>query len=638
MSGIAGIYRFDDAPVELEQLRAMTAGMRHRGPDAEGHWAEGGIGLGQCALHTTPESLHEDQPIRRGDYILVSDARLDHREDLLGALGLRSTEDHILTDADLILAAFEKWGDDCVHHLRGDFTFAIWNRRTRRLFCARDHFGVRPFYYHRSARFFAFASDIGALLALEEVPRSIDESRIADYLIGELEGVDGVCTFYQGLLRMPPAHRVELLDRSVRVERYWSVTAPSELQLGGDAEYQEAFLEFFTRSVRSRLRGIGPPASMLSGGLDSSSVVGVARELVQEAPLKTFSAITRRDDCLESRCATAVIAQGLVEAHTVLPEQLRAYSSAWETVESVCRSPFDFNIAHVPLTMYAAAKDAGCKYLLDGVPGDLLLDLGSNYLTLLFSSLALSDVYREARGARAFYGAEVDPPLGALVRHGLRAVPLLRSIKRLALGRAGVRQAVRNAPIEPSFGRSSGVSKRLLGMRAEGALINEPISKSQARQLRQPWLTAGVERYGRVAAALSIEPRHPFLDLHLVEFCLSLPWQQKMQGGRTKGILRQAMQGRLPEEVIWRRTRTHVGPCFSRAWVELRARRMGRVAAGQSEVSRYLRCRALREALASLQRGDPAEQEIWRLIQGLALDAWWKGSSSDLDAIGCARP
>ena len=144
MSGIVGIYYVDGRPVERGTVQGMVSAMAHRGPDGLTTWHEGAVGLGHAMLHTTPESLHEAQPLvhRRGDLVLTADARIDNRADLIRALRPPRPDDRPITDAELILAAYEQWGAECPKHLLGAFAFAIWDAREQRLFCTRDHFGV----------------------------------------------------------------------------------------------------------------------------------------------------------------------------------------------------------------------------------------------------------------------------------------------------------------------------------------------------------------------------------------------------------------------------------------------------------------------------------------------------------------
>ncbi|HZU76753.1 MAG TPA: asparagine synthetase B, partial [Dehalococcoidia bacterium] len=220
MSALAGIVRLDGQPAAPTDLAAMMQALDHRGPDGRGVWHEGATGLGHQLLRATPEPVPETLPLsaRSGRCVITADARLDNRDELIAALGLGGCPDDALTDADLLLAAYERWGEACPEELLGDFAFAIWDRRAQTLFCARDHFGVKPFYFlHLAGRLFAFASEVPALLRLHELPRRLNESRIADFLAG-LD--DPTSTCYCDIVRLPPAHALTLTsDGSLRTRR-----------------------------------------------------------------------------------------------------------------------------------------------------------------------------------------------------------------------------------------------------------------------------------------------------------------------------------------------------------------------------------------------------------------------------------
>lgn len=168
MSGIAGIVRFDGAPVEPGLIESMTAAIAHRGPDGIAHWTRGPVALGHCMLRTTPESLEETQPLANedGSLVLVMDGRVDNWEELRAELLRRGAVLRTRADAELVLRAYEAWGRDCVAHLDGDFALAIWDARHRRLFCARDRLGHKPFHYHWDGATLAFASELHPILAL----------------------------------------------------------------------------------------------------------------------------------------------------------------------------------------------------------------------------------------------------------------------------------------------------------------------------------------------------------------------------------------------------------------------------------------------------------------------------------------
>ncbi|MBE0698700.1 MAG: asparagine synthetase B, partial [Anaerolineaceae bacterium] len=270
MSGIAGTWQRNGAPVEPELLEKFSIGLTPYGSDTFGHWSGGEIAFLHCMQRSTPESIEESQPFsaENGKYIITADARIDNREELLAQLGLRDQPD--LPDSQVILAAYQVWGTECPLHLLGDFAFAIWDQAKQQIFCARDAFGVRPFYYYHTMDQFTFGSSIGVILADKRVPRKLNEEKIADFLLELFE--DKARTFYQDVFRLPPAHIMVVSHGGEWISRYWSLDPETELRLPTDADYAAAYREAFVEAVRCRLRSAVTIGSTLSGGLDSSSV------------------------------------------------------------------------------------------------------------------------------------------------------------------------------------------------------------------------------------------------------------------------------------------------------------------------------------------------------------------------------
>ena len=206
---------------------------------------------------------------------ITADARIDNREALLAALDRPGADAALLPDSTIILAAYARWGPACVEKFLGDFSFAIWDPRERTLFCARDHFGVRPFIYCQTDHFLAFSSEIGGLLALADVPRRIDEFQVLEYLSAYYE--DTSSTFYRDIRKLPPAHGIVVKNGALSKRRYWTLAHPPDRRPKSDAENIETFRDIFIEAVRCRVRSSGAVGAALSGGLDSSSVALAAR-------------------------------------------------------------------------------------------------------------------------------------------------------------------------------------------------------------------------------------------------------------------------------------------------------------------------------------------------------------------------
>lgn len=566
MSGIAGIYYPHSRSVDRKDLERMVTILAHRGPDGADMWVEGSTGFGHRMLWTTPESLEEKLPLvnRTGDLALTADARIDNRDELLAALDFSGCTGKVITDSQLILKAYEQWGERCPEKLLGDFAFAIWDRRKQVLFCTRDHMGVKPFYYYQSDRVFAFASEIKALLCLPEVPRRLNEVRVADYLVPILE--DKVITFYKDILRLPPAHTMTVSRHGMSVRAYWSLDPMREIRYNSDAEYAEAFRDIFTEAVRCRLRSAFPLGSMLSGGLDSSSIVCVARKLLKEnghRGLHTFSAIFKDvPECDERPYINSVLAQGGLEPHYVHADQLSPLADLdrvfWHEDE-----PFYAPNLFMHWGLYRAAQNQGTRILLDGIDGDTTVSHSLVYLAELVRTGQWTKLTKEVNGLSKRFNRS---HWRVLWHYGLSPhVPEpIRSVWRIVRGRN--RPAwTRNAIVNTEFARQIGLAQRIQDLLRDRSKPAQTSREDHLRRLTSGMVPFALEVADKAAASFSLEPRYPFFDKILVEFCLALPPEQKLQRGWTRMVLRRAMTNILPVEVQWREGKMDLSPVLHRA-------------------------------------------------------------------------
>jgi asparagine synthase (glutamine-hydrolysing) len=338
MSAIFGVYNLDGKAVASQLLERMSGVLAHRGSDDAGVWNDGAVGLGHRMLWTTPESLHEKLPLKSNEsaVVVTCDVRLDNRDELIAELSLSSKPADEIADGEIILKAYERWGEDCPAKLIGDFAFVVWDERRRQLFCARDHFGVKPFNYFASEKCFAFASEAKALFQIEAVSRGLDEGMIADYFIGNFE--NKTKTFYQKILRLPPAHSLTIrVDGEPRLQCYYRLDPHLEAPMRSNDEYAEGLREIFNEAVRCRMRRTKSLGTKLSGGLDSSSIACVARDLLREQggddSLPTFSLVyDRNKKCDEREYINCVLSQGGFEPHFISGEEQTSPLSNLKTI------------------------------------------------------------------------------------------------------------------------------------------------------------------------------------------------------------------------------------------------------------------------------------------------------------------
>jgi asparagine synthase (glutamine-hydrolysing) len=611
VSGIAGLVRLDGAPCDRSDVERMIAAIAHRGPDGVYVGAAGPAGLANAMLRTTPESADERLPLIDGALALVADARIDNRSALIGELGLPSS----VPDSKIILGAYRRWGDRCPERLIGDFAFAVWDGRRRTLFLARDHMGVRPLVWFRSRSVFAFASQERALFALAEVPRALDEIAVGDFLVAVLEDTER--TFYQDIHRLPPHHALSVSadGASALSHSYWELDASFELRLNTDEEYEEAFRDTFVEAVRARARSIGPVATELSGGLDSSAVSCAMRDLrgaEEDAPLPAFSIVFEESGSDERAYVDAVVATGGIASERLGSDDLLGLRL--EDLLSRQDGPFASLTVFMETALCARVAERGSRVLLGGFDGDVVVSHGLE---------RLSDLLRGGRwGTLRSEVSALAPRLGLSRWEALRSYvvapaspAVVRRLWRAARGRDR-RGWSGGAPIDPGFARRVGLSDRLRALERAGAA--HTAREEHRNELASGVLPAALEIRDRIGAAAGVELRHPFFDVRLVELCLSMPEDQKMRNGWTRSIQRRALSGIVPEQILQRPDKGRINDALLAGLLEAERASLERSGStGWAGAGPFLDLPALSSLQAS---GDAADQPA--LWQALTLARW----------------
>jgi asparagine synthase (glutamine-hydrolysing) len=627
MSAIVGLFHCDGRPVDPELPRRMLDRLAHRGRDAADIRVGESWALGARVGWTTPESRLERMPLASpdGDLTLVADARIDNRRELL-ALLLPDRPAAEVADGDLILAAYRRWGADAPAHLVGDFAFVIRDEARRTLFCARDHIGVRPFFYHHSPDRFLFASELKAILVDPDVPRRISETRIADYLTSLFD--DKEITFYESIRRLPPSHTLTITPEGALMRRYASLDPVRELRLGSNEEYALAFRECFIEAVRCRLRGSHPIGSALSGGLDSSSIVCVARRLLADdgrGALPTFSAVFDEVTvCDERRYIEKVVAGGGIVPHYVHADAISPLVEI-ERIFAHQDEPFFAPNLFMHWELYRSAEREGVRVFLDGLDGDTTVSHGHAFLIELARTGRWLKLHREM--AMLTRGMVRDTEWNVF-RRGVVNPLILRPLRkrwRAATGRETVHWG-KDTVIGGEFARRMGMRERfeMLGQGENPA--PRTLRQEHAERLEWGVMPFLMEVADRSAWAFGIEPRYPFFDRRLIELALSLPPEQKLDRGWTRVVLRRAMEGILPPEIQWRVDKSNLGPNFYRSLRHFESERMREVVGREpSPLAPYVDMPRLRDIERRYRSGAASEEEVLALWKALTLAMWMDG-------------
>jgi asparagine synthase (glutamine-hydrolysing) len=562
MSGIAGIYHFDGRPVDPALLKRMTDIIGHRGPDGADYWLDGPVGLGHRMFQTTPESLRETQPLadETGSLCLTLDGRVDNRNELRAALESKGVQLHTDTDAELVLRAYESWDEECPDHIIGDFAFVIWDQRHGRLFCARDILGMKPFYYYHDDRVFLCGSEPQQLFEDPTICREPNEGMIGEYLASAI--TDQEETLYRGVSRLPPAHVLIVQPGRLRKVRYWDIEPARKIQYRTDEEYAEHFLEIFKEAVRCRWRSHGPVGAYLSGGLDSSSVVGMVQSLyragvIADPGFETFSMLFPGLPCDESAYIQDVVRKWGIKSNAVYPKELDA--SRYTTQVHRYHDFPNYPNGSMSDSLKVLAHAKGFRVLLTGWGGDDWL-MGSFYhYADLLCRLRILALIRQAR-----FDSHLSPmivPLSSVFQFGVK--PLLPRTVRRAL-RWMLRRDGFPRWMDPHFARRIHLAERI---RLEA--IRRPFSSFAQADLYRSAFSGFAAHFSEVeersASWFGLEQRHPLDDRRIIEFALALPEQQRWRQDQSKFVLRQAMRDLLPETIRQRVTKADFAHVFAEA-------------------------------------------------------------------------
>ncbi|WP_414468883.1 lasso peptide isopeptide bond-forming cyclase [Methanobacterium sp. ACI-7] len=586
MSAITGIFYRNGRDVDSNLMEKMNNCLSHRGPDGSNVWIKESVGLGHQMLWTTPESIHETLPFEEGNFVITSDARIDNRKELSRELNIENNEK--ISDSYFILKSYEKWGEDCPKKLIGDFAFAIWDKEKETLFCARDHMGVKPFYYYLSDEGFFFATEIKALLKIPEIPIEINELRIADYLIEMYE--DRENTFYENVLRLPAANSLHINFKECRLDHYWTLDPKYRLKLNSDEEYTQVFRETFIKAVKCRLRSSYPVGSELSGGLDSSSISCTAQKILSkyEKCLKTFSLVFKGfPSCNEQHYINVVSNKSKSEAYytdgSLIDQFKELENSIWPQEE-----PISAHSAHMYLHLYEKAYNEGLRVILSGYDGDSTLGAHANYFNDLLKKKRIKYLINEILSYSKIYNIS---PYNLIINEVIGpCVPnFIKSTWRSLFGNNNdVYQLNALNVINQKYANKINVFNRM------EVLTNHNKNKiKNAHEWHYHHLSSGIfqhalEEMDKISAANFIELRYPFFDKRLLDLCLSMPSDQKMKNGWNRIVMRRAMENVLPYEIQWRYDKAITDNVINSSFMKFGEKELEEMLSEENVISKYI--------------------------------------------------
>jgi len=586
------------------------------GPHHEAQWAEGPLAIGRRLFRLLPEDVHDRGPVigDGGNLVLTADIRIDNIEKLRAELPLEPA----MSDTAILMRALERWGEDALDRVVGDFAFALWNRCDRSLLLARDCLGQRPLHYHVGDGIFAFASMPKGLHGLPEVPYAPRVTAVADFLA--LMPETGPETYFEGVNRVLPGHVLKITRAGLAPRRYWRPSR-APIRLARAEDYEDALRDHLDTAVRSRLRGTGGTvASHLSAGLDSSAVTATAARLGSR--VVAFTAVPEEDGPVpRGRIGDEGPIAATVAALHPGVEHVRIATGSRSPFEALDRDFFLFERPMLNLCntvwareINAEAQRRGLNVLLIGTMGNMSFShAGMQRLPELLRSGRLWRLARLARAAnvhglawKSIAAATLGPYLPRLLWARLRSSDLFdhTALRVEAVEDHGIRTRAAARDLDPSY---------------------RPWADSFAmRKWALSRVDPGVYNKGTLAG-WGIDTRDPSGDRRLVEFCLRVPDEQFILGGVPRSLARRAFADRLPPEPLRERRKGyqaadwHVGLSAARSELADTLERL----AGCQEASGIIDLPKLRQRVDNWPTGGWDEDETIRhyrlaLLRGVA--------------------
>lgn len=603
MCGICGMLNFE-SEINKNSVKKMNQVIKHRGPDDEGFFFDKNIGLGNRRLSIIDiKSGH--QPIHNEDCTIW----ITYNGEMYNFQEVRKMLEgkHIFytnSDTEVIIHAYEEWGEDCVKRFNGMWAFALWDSKKKKLFLSRDRFGEKPLYYFDDGKKFVFASEIKAIISDENIERMPNDKIIYQYLVYGLHDQDEN-TFFKNIKRLPPAHYMTVDEKGIKIKKYWDLKINDKIDFSSknDEEYAKKFYEILEDSVRMRLISEVPIGTCLSGGLDSTTIVTIINKLLKSKGVsekligkrqKTFSAVYKNKEVDEREYIEEVAKKTRLEKNYVFPNS----KDLWKDIEKLIYyqdEPFGGPSIFAQWdVMKIAAKKV--TVVLDGQGGDELLGGYIPYYGIYFF-----DLWKRKKLLRLSkeFVSSLDLTLPFIKKFVIRS----RSENEM--------KVLLNQDFNSKFGNE--VKSKWNGNSLADFLYFEIIKNSIPRLLRYE---------DKNSMAFSVEPRVPFLDYRLVEYISSLPVNQRIKNGWTKYILRNAVRSIVPEKIRKRRSKIGFSVPEKKWLLELRKQVEKMFSSKVFKSRKYFNQERIFSKFQQLSEGKMGEEYVrffWRII---ILEKW----------------
>jgi asparagine synthase (glutamine-hydrolysing) len=561
MSAIFGIIHTQGAEADRACLEAMHQALQHRGPDGSGIYQCGAVGLGHLLLSVTPESQYEQSPCHIAGLVISAQARLDERSVLMDRLRIPTELREQTTDPVLIGLSYRHWGERCVEYLLGDFAFAIWDEKEQKLFCAKDHLGIRPLLYTYQQGVFVFATELRAIVKCPLVRTQIDHAHILDLVVNLYDEPEKTGWTHIKLLR--GGHTLVLQNQELRIRRYWAPQPQSSLWYKDPTEYGLHLRQILEQSIADRLRTNYPTGLTLSGGLDSSSIACIAAAQLHKQGrfLYTASSVLSPNWPYPDEDEKVYIQSVLDQEPNIQPSFV--YSGEHHFLKGLSQK-FDQHLTlvdfwhYVDTALYQHLQNKGVRRELSGHWGDLTVSLYDIYpLVYLWKERQFVRFWRLFQQIKQ--------------NRGTKTTTLLKSdfLQPLLPFKAwNLWQRFRQRPYPWSIDELplelSAVERHTLLQRIEHYQQNlwHITSNSLFDNIVNEKFEFNAIELDCSAAHAQLETTYPFLDKRIIDFLFQLPVEAFFENGLPRGLIRCATKVCLPPLINQRKTKGYYSPGF----------------------------------------------------------------------------
>ena len=520
MCGLFGIINKDKDTINVAELQAASAALQHRGPDDEAIFAEKNIGLAHRRLSIFDLGTGGRQPFEGWNKVMVFNGAIYNFPELKIQLQRKKYQFSTETDTEVLLAAYDYWGKECVQYFNGQWAFSIYDREAEEVFCSRDRFGIKPFYYTEINGNFYFSSEIKAFQKISGWRARLNKTKAYEYLVHQMHDHTNE-TMFVGVCRLGNGQHLtySLKTNSYEIATYYDLKKITTQQMTAEFAVKK-FSEKFTHAVELRLRADVPVGAALSGGLDSSAIVLTIPGIKNDIALSAFSVVYDEAKISERKYVEAVLKNNAIKGHILQPS-FKDYEESRKQILWQQEEPYNGIGVEAQYAMFGAARKAGIKVMLDGQGADeILAGYEKFYLGILKSDISLFN--------------KITTSFNIIWLHQIPWKKSWHDFKNYLLKNKKAQDF--------SWLRLKPDREALFRRSKEDSVL--AISKNLISELG---LNALLRYEDKNAMSFGIESRVPFLDHELVEFCLSLPTDLKIRNGIRKWILRESRKEVLPE-------------------------------------------------------------------------------------------